>query len=269
MRLILIFVVLFSVSSCRLRHKEQKKHTTDSFNSVLEKHDLKGTILLYDVDKKTFYSNDFAQAEKGFLPASTFKIANTIIALETKVMDNDSSLLLWDGKKRDFKEWEKNLTLREAFQASCVPCFQYIAQKIGVERMNASLEKINYPPMVVNDSTLTDFWLRGPSRITAFQQIAFLEKLKTKKLPIADKTYEEILRIMVIEQTTSHALYGKTGWSYQESNNNGWFVGFIDKHNKTYYFALNVEPKDASELTKFIPGRKQAILEVLTIMNIL
>lgn len=176
MRILITITFYLSIISCSNKAVIKNNDFVNAFDSILVNHDLTGTILVYDPQEKTFYSNDFQKAEKGYLPASTFKIPNSIIALETNVMGSDTTVIKWDGKKRDFKDWERDLTLREAFQASCVPCYQEIALKIGTERMTSYLQKLNYNNMVVNNSTLDHFWLRGDSQISPYEQIFFFRK---------------------------------------------------------------------------------------------
>lgn len=269
MRYSILLLCSLLLLSCSASKQKRNDNFAETFSSILNKYDLVGTLLVYDAQKGIFYSNDFTGAEKGNLPASTFKIPNTIIALETKVMHSDNSIIKWNGEDRHRQELEKDLTLREAFQASCVPCYQEIARKIGTTQMKSYLEKLKYNNMVVNDQTLDYFWLGGNSKITPFEQITFLENLYSQKLPITDATYAMMKKIMLLEKTDAHTLYGKTGWSNDQNINNGWFVGFVEKQNKTYYFALNVEPKDPENLTKFAAGRKQVVLEALSKMNIL
>ncbi|TJZ60798.1 class D beta-lactamase [Sphingobacterium olei] len=239
------------------------------FNSILDNHNVKGSILIYDPQKKTYYSNDFDWANTGFLPASTFKIPNAIIALETSTISSDGTVIKWDGKKRAFESWEKDLTFREAFQASCVPCFQEIARNIGVENMKNYLNKLRYPTMDVRVETLDNFWLYGDSRITQMQQIDFLQRFYTKKLPILTSTRDKMLKLFEIEKTTDYTLSGKTGWSYNEKDNNGWLVGFYEKGKRVYYFALNVIPKDINHMEQFAPSRLKAIREALHQMQLL
>lgn len=241
----------------------------NAFDSILNIYDLTGSILIYNPQERDYYSNDFDWARRGFLPASTFKIPNAIIALETGVMKDDTSVIKWDGAPRDFESWEKDLTLREAFQASCVPCFQEIALKIGTQRMKTYLNKLHYNNMEVTDQNINSFWLRGKSHISCFEQINFLERFVSKKLPILNSTRESMSKIFLIEDNKSYRLSGKTGWSYNESDNNGWFVGFLEKDKKIYYFALNAIPKNPSHMEKFAEGRKQAIYDAFKLLTLL
>lgn len=265
----LFFLTTFASCDLKSGSKNLKNDYKSALDSILDSYDLTGSILIYDPQKKEYYSNDFDWAKRGFLPASTFKIPNSIIALETSVVKSDTSLLKWDGQKRDFENWERDLTLREAFQASCVPCFQEIARKIGADRMKSYLNKLHYTNMEITEQNIDFFWLKGDSRISCFEQIEFLERFVSKKLPILNSTRATMLRIFKIEETDTYRLSGKTGWSYNESDNNGWFVGFVEKDQKNYYFALNAIPNDPAKMEKFAEGRKQGIYDALKLLNIL
>jgi len=93
----------------------------EDFKRILDSTGLVGSILIFDKNKNSYYSNDFKRSETGYLPASTFKIVNSIIALETGVVEDDSTKFKWDGKKRFLPQWEQDLILKDAFHFSCVP----------------------------------------------------------------------------------------------------------------------------------------------------
>ena len=69
----------------------------ESFQKLIDTAGLKGSILLYDAHKAIYYSNDFEWATTGQLPASTYKIPNSIIGLETKEVD-ESTIFKWNGE---------------------------------------------------------------------------------------------------------------------------------------------------------------------------
>ncbi|MHA7128139.1 class D beta-lactamase [Algoriphagus namhaensis] len=221
------------------------------FQAILDSANLTGSILIFDLRSETYYSNDFGWAKKGQLPASTFKIANSIIALETGVVESDSTLFVWDGTPRALSAWEEDLYFVQAFRRSCVPCYQDVARRIGLERMKAFLEKLEYGKIIVDASNLDQFWLQGESKISPIEQIDFLTRFYTSQLPIETRTEELLKRIMLIEETENYKLSGKTGWSIQGDKNNGWFVGFLEKGTEVYFFATNVEPSPEFEMDNF------------------
>jgi beta-lactamase class D len=216
------------------------------FETILANLKVKGAILIYDVKNKTFYSNDFTWTKTGIIPASTFKIPNSIIALETGVIQNDSAIFKWNGEKRNNQKWEQDLTFKEAFQVSCVPCYQEVARKIGVKRMKTYLKKLNYPGMIFDTLTIDNFWLHGKSKISQMQQIDFLERLYFSKLPISKRTENVMKDIMLIEKTESYTLSGKLGWGMRNEKDNGWLVGYLEANNSVYFFATNVEKEEAN-----------------------
>ncbi|MGN0004278.1 MAG: class D beta-lactamase [Sphingobacterium composti] len=265
-----LLLILFLFLSCDFHGKPKRSEEfKNEIEKILAKQDLKGTVLVFDAKNKTYYSNNFKLAEKGYLPASTFKIVNSIIALETNVLKDENDSLKWDGQKRAFESWQKDMTVREAFQASCLPCYQEVARRIGVKRMKSYLNKLHLNNMDVNESTIDNFWIEGKSRITPVEQIDFLQRFYTKKLPILNSTYDKMLRVFEKERTSEYIYFGKTGWSQDNNHNNGWFVGMIDKKPNVYYFALNVEPNDQKNTSKFAAGRELATREILKLFQIL
>ena len=57
-------------------------------------------------------------ATERMAPCSTFKIWNALIGLESGIIASaDEAFYRWDGQTRAIPAWNKNLTLKEAFQA--------------------------------------------------------------------------------------------------------------------------------------------------------
>ncbi|MBF7090976.1 class D beta-lactamase [Flavobacterium sp. ALJ2] len=260
-----LFILINLNVSCQSKKKETKKEIgkdkeiiVAEFDEILDSLKVKGSILVYDSSKNTFYSNDFAWAKKGNIPASTFKIPNTIIALETGVVKSDSTVFKWDGEKRWMKAWEQDLTLKQAFRVSCVPCYQKIARKVGVKRMKEYLKKLDYNTMVFDTLTIDNFWLEGKSRISQFQQIDFLKRLYLSELPISKRTESLMKDIMEVEKTNDYILRGKTGLSNSNGIKNGWFVGYLENKDGVYFFATNIEPTKETNQDDFIAIRLNA-----------
>jgi len=242
-RIAVFLILLMSLSAnCQTNNSQYKEILVPEFNKILDSLKVKGAILIYDISNKTYYSNDFSWAKTGFIPASTFKIPNSIIALETGVIKNESDVFKWNGEKRWNKKWEQDLTFKDAFRVSCVPCYQEVARKIGVERMKTYLNKINYKEMIFDSTTIDNFWLEGESKITQIQQIQFLKRFYFSELNISKKTTSIVKNIMLIEKTEDYAISGKTGLSVKNDLYNGWFVGYFEVKNKVYFFATNLEP---------------------------
>jgi beta-lactamase class D len=193
---------------------------------------------------------------------------NSIIALETSIVENENTIFRWDGKERYLKLWEQDLTFSDALKYSCVPCYQEIAKKIGSKRMNNYLQKLNYGEMVVNSFNIDKFWLEGNSQISQFQQIDFLIRLYKSKLPISLKTETIIKKMLVLKETSNYKLSGKTGWSIRNNNNNGWFVGYLEKNDQVFFFATNINPQNSFDMKMFSLIRKKITMKAFKALQI-
>lgn len=231
------------------------------FDVILDSNQLEGSMLFYDVNRGKWLSNDFKWAEQRRLPASTFKIVNSIIGLETGQVVTDKIEFKWDGKKRRLKQWEQDFDLKGAFHASCVPCYQDLAKRIGVEQMNAYLDTFEYGQMIVDAESLNVFWLEGESGVSQIEQVNFLTAFYNNTLPISMKTTTAMKSLMVIDQNDAYTLSGKTGWSIRNGNNNGWFVGYIEKGDDLYFFATNVNPESNFNMDLFPKIRSAITME--------
>lgn len=245
-----------------------KQIANQGFQQILDAAEVNGVILIFDEKNNTYHSNNFERANQGFLPASTFKIPNSIIALETGVVENENTIFKWDGEKRLLKIWEEDLTFKQALQKSCVPCYQDIARRVGVKRMNEYLEKLDYKKMVVDSSNLDLFWLEGDSRITAMNQVNFLSRLYHSQLSISKRTEKIVKDMIFIDEKPTYKLSGKTGWSIRNGNNLGWFVGYIEKGNDVYFVATNVDPKESFDMKNFTKIRLQVLKEATELLGI-
>jgi beta-lactamase class D len=269
------FLVLMSCSQWQGQKQSPDKDIVHSeiysadLQQIIDSSNVSGSVLVYDPQTRTSWSNNFVRCDSGFLPASTFKIVNSIIALETGVVENDSTIFKWNGEKRRLPAWEQDLTFREAFQVSCVPCYQEIARNIGPQRMNAYLKKFNYGNMVVDSNNIDVFWLEGGSRISMYQQMAFITRFYYKELPISDRTWNILKKMMEIENNGSYIFSGKTGWAIRDGNNTGWFVGYLETKNSAYFIVTNIEPIEAFNMDLFPKIRTKISLEAFKKLKII
>lgn len=278
MKKIYILSILILVFSCTNNKTNSDKNQSpefegevviSEFQTLIDSADVKGSILIYDLKDDKYYSNNFNWAKKGNLPASTYKITNSIIALETGVVQSDSTLFKWNGEERRLNIWEQDMIFKEAFHYSCVPCYQEVARKIGVNQMNKYLDKLDYGKMKVDSTNIDLFWLEGESQINQYQQIEFLKRFYNSELPISKRTETIMKRMIVIEEDETYKLSGKTGWSIRDGNNNGWFVGFVEIKENTYFFATNVEPNQNFNMDLFPIIRKELTFKALKQLNII
>jgi len=247
--------------------KENHNIVNKSFQDILDSANVKGAIVI--LRDNNYHSNDFVWAQTGHLPASTFKIPNSIVALEESIMYDDSVLIEWDGVPRYQKRWEQNLLFREAFHYSCVPCYQDIARLIGVKKMRDYMNDLKYGSMDFDSTNLDMFWLRGKSKINQHQQIDFLKRFNEQQLPISKRTYSIMQRMMIVEDNKEYVLRGKTGWSVQDNVDNCWFVGYVITDKEVCYFATNIEPNVKTNIESIASIRKEVTFKALKSIGVL
>ncbi|WP_428738800.1 class D beta-lactamase [Sulfurimonas sp.] len=215
-----------------------------------------GTFVVYDVEKKKFTGYNYARAKTRYSPASTFKIANSLIGLATNSVSSVDDVLPYKGDEKPLvSAWKHDMGLRQAIKISNVPIYQELARRIGLKQMKKGVMNLEYGNQEIGEK-IDRFWLDGPLKISALEQIKFLTKLIQNSLPLQKKIQESVRDILMLEQGENWKLYGKTGWQNAPNSGIGWFVGWLEKENKFYVFALNMdinEPLDAKkrvELTK-------------------
>ena len=205
-----------------------------------------GTLVIASLDGQTAYVHDEARAARRLPAASTFKIPNTLIALEEKAIAPDE-VLRWDGQLRELPDWNRDQTLESAFRASCVWCYQELARRLGPETYRRYLGKIGFGELS-EPFPPTRFWLDGQLRISANEQVEFLRRVVERRLPFSPASFDTLRRIMVIEATPAYTLRGKSGWATVDKPGVGWFVGTLETRGQTWLFALNIDTRGPQDL---------------------
>jgi len=275
-KLIFLFFISGLLLACKTgsievneRIEENRKlnfEKISAWDSLLANHEVRGAILVLDSIGNIFYGNDSLYSTQGYLPASTFKIPNTLIGLESGVLEDETTMYYWDGERRYLRSWEKDMNLAEAFQASCLPCYQEMTRKIGTEVMQRLVDTLNYGNMIFDGDNYDSFWVQGASKISPFEQIAFLQRIYSETLPVEKKHLEILKEIMIAKKEPAYILSAKTGWSIQDGINQGWYVGRMKKQGKVYYFATHVAPVNQEETTHFAKARIEVSLRAMEIL---
>ncbi|HMR08232.1 MAG TPA: penicillin-binding transpeptidase domain-containing protein [Polyangiaceae bacterium] len=209
-----------------------------------------GAFVLADLNSQITTVVNPEQAATGYLPASTFKIPNTLIGLETGVIPDAGFAQKWDGVKRDGPAvWNQDHDLASAMKSSVVWFYQGIARQIGAERMNHWLGAFHYGNRNTS-AGIDQFWLRGAMRVTPREQVAFLRKLRARSLPVSPAHAELVERLITLEETPKYTLRAKTGLTTQDEQSVGWLVGFVDQPKGNFAFAcvLLVPAKHGAKL---------------------
>jgi len=197
-----------------------------------------------------------------FLPASTFKIVNSLIGLETGRITDEKMMIKWDGIKRWNQDWNKDLTMTEAFKVSAVNYYQEVARRIGRDTMKQWIDTLHYGNMNIS-SPIDSFWLNNTLKISPDEQLGLVKKLYFDKLPFQKRTQQIVRDVMLQEANTQYKLSYKTGWGFDEMQNAiGWIVGWIEENRHVYFFVTFVKSPDKN--IDMISSRMKILKNILT-----
>jgi beta-lactamase class D len=214
--------------------------------------EINGTFVILDQQTGRVLRHDADRARTRFLPASTFKIPNTLIALETGVASGPEFTLHRDSAIAPKQEWwpaswsQHSHTLRTALPASVVWFYQEIARRIGDDRMAEHLRRFDYGNSEIGGG-IDQFWLTGDLRISADEQVEFLRRFHLGQLEVDPRSSRIVRELLLLEETPAYRLSGKTGWvDLGESApvSLGWLVGYLERGGDVYFFAMNMDIRE-------------------------
>jgi beta-lactamase class D len=226
---------------------------------------VEGTFVLLDPQRGRTLRHDPERAGTRFLPASTFKIPNTLVALETGVVDGPDFALVWDSAAAPRQDWwpavwAREHTLRTALPASVVWYYQTLARRIGADRMRAHLRTFGYGNADVSGG-IDRFWLDGGLRISADEQVEFLQRFYHGGLGVSPRSTEIARALLVLEEADDYRLSGKTGWAGPgdpATPDVGWLVGYLERGPEVYFYAINLDIRENADA-----GRRLAITRAI------
>jgi beta-lactamase class D len=221
-----------------------------------------GTFVGYKTDDYLIIASDKDRSGQAFLPASTYKIPNSLIALETGVVgDPDKDVFKWDGVKRSIEAWNQDHTLRSAIAASAVPVYQEIARRIGAERMQKYVDLFEYGNRNIGGG-IDQFWLTGDLRIDPVQQIDFVDRLRRGVLPVGKRSQDLVRDILPMTKAGDATIRTKTGLLGAELGKPslGWVVGWAENGSAQTVFALNMDIREP----RHVAGRMKLAQQCLT-----
>lgn len=231
-----------------------QRSTEKDLKSIFDKYSVDGCFILYDQTGDEYILYHSSLCDTGYIPASTFKIPHTIIALEEGVIQDTNQVIKWDGHDWPNEPWNQDQTLKTAMKYSCVWVYMGFAAQIGLNKYQEYIHSFHYgnknlagPP--------NRFWLAGSFRISANQQIDFLRKFYNYELPdISRRSIDIVKDLIVIEQTDNYKFCGKTGGGMlTDKDYIMWLVGYLEKDNNVYFYAMNFKTNDynASSMARY------------------
>ncbi len=208
-----------------------------------------GAFVLYDLRNNRYVRYNEARCRQRFTPASTFKIPNSLIGLETRVVRDADFLIAWDRQRypnegrpntAPFIHWWKDHTLRSAMKYSVLWYYIEIARQVGARRMQRYVSQFRYG----NGDTsggIEQFWRNSTLRISADEQVDFLRRFHTEELSVSKRSTGIVKDIILLEETATYRLSGKTGAAPSDNGTLAWFVGYLERDGNVYFFALNMD----------------------------
>jgi beta-lactamase class D len=222
---------------------------------------LTGSTTIYDYNNKKWFFTDKQDAKTATLPASTFKILHSLIALEYKAVQNEDEIFEWDGEPKlhlgnVVNAWNRDTDLKGAYENSVIWFYEEVARKIGREAYKKILTESEYGNGNYSEPDV-DFWNYGQFAITPINQIEFLIKLYENRLPFSESTIETVKNLMISGKTDTSTFWDKTGWTRRNGTDIGWWIGYAVTDGNVYFFATRILKNEKDEIPNFLRGRKE------------
>lgn len=253
---LLMLFFLLALSGC------SNNYTTTQ--NYLEDKNIEATIVVSSLNTGKEYIINEDRSKQSFLPASTFKIPNTLIALQEGIIKDENEIIKWDGEDKGLPEWNKDQNLKTALPLSCVWFYQELAQNVGTDKYSEYLNEMNYGNKKIGTRS-DNFWLEGDIRISALEQIDFLKRVYNEEYNFNKNYYKILKNLMIEEKKDDYTLSGKTGWSQRISPQIGWYVGYVETANDTWFFSCNLDIHQNSDADY----RKELVLRYLRELKII
>jgi bla regulator protein BlaR1 len=225
-------------------------------------HDLSGSFVLYDLNSKQYSIYNKKKSVLRVSPNSTYKIFSGLLGLEKGVIGSELNTLYWNGTNYPYDAWNRDQNLNSAMQSSVNWYFQDIDKQVGIKELQNYFKKINYGNYDLS-SGINDYWIESSLKVSPIEQVQLLKSFYLNEFNFKAENIKAIKNAIKISDKNTATMYGKTGTGTVGNKNiNGWFIGFIEKNDNTYFFATNIQASDnangstAAEITQKILKEK-------------
>ena len=235
--------------------------STQAIAQLFDQAQSSGVLVIQRGQKVQVYGNDLSRAGTEYVPASTFKMLNALIGLQHgKATTNE--IFKWDGKKRSFAAWEKDMTLGEAMQASAVPVYQELARHIGLELMQQEVQRIQFGNQQIGQQ-VDNFWLVGPLKVTPKQEVQFVSALAREQLAFDPQVQQQVKAMLFLQERKAYRLYVKSGWGMDVEPQVGWLTGWVETPQaEIVAFSLNMQMRNGMDPAIRLEILQQALAEL-------
>jgi beta-lactamase class D OXA-213 len=223
-------------------HSISANKNSEEIKLLFDQAQTTGVLVIKRGQTEEIYGNDLKRASTAYVPASTFKMLNALIGLEHHKATT-TEVFKWNGQKRLFPDWEKDMTLGDAMKASAIPVYQELARRIGLDLMSKEVKRVGFGNASIG-SKVDNFWLVGPLKITPQQETQFAYQLALKTLPFSQDVQEQVQSMVFIEEKNGSKIYAKSSWGWDVEPQVGWLTGWVvQPQGEIVAFSLNLEMK--------------------------
>ena len=204
-------------------------------------HGYEGSFVLYNSRENSWSVYDPDNARKRISPNSTYKIYDALLGLESGVISPESSVISWNGEACPFEAWEGDQDLNSAIKNSVNWYFQSIDSQLGSDSIKSFLHTIQYG----NQQTGSDmdlYWTDSSLKISPLEQVELLKKFNENEFHFSPDNISAVKKALQLSSSDAGKFFGKTGTGRIDNRDvNGWFVGYVETSDNTYYFSVNIK----------------------------
>lgn len=249
------------------------KEIRPDFGKYFDQCQVTGALVIYDNARQRWILSDTVATQQATLPASTFKVINLLIALETKTIPDENHIVSWPGSTDTAKYGYRpdiyhDISVKEAFEVSAGWAFVELAKKIGRANYKRYLTACGYGNVNLSQQD-ADFWNFGAFAISPQDQVAFLKKVYDGNLPFSKRNLDILKKIMVTETNPGYTIRSKTGWTRDSGINTGWWMGYVTTKDNVYFFATRLLQDRKNNQASFGSCRKEITLSVFRDLKII
>jgi beta-lactamase class D len=204
-----------------------------------------GCFELFDLKtNKLVVRSDPRRCAQRTSPCSTFKVPLALMAFDSGILKDETSMMKWDGTKTSRDVWNRDQTAASWMQNSVVWFSQRLTPQLGMEKVKAYLSRFDFGNQDMSGG-LTTAWLDSSLQVSPDEELRFWERFWREELPVSKHAFDMTKKITFVGKSDSGwTLHGKTGSGGVGARGPnqetklwlGWFVGHVVRGDREYVF---------------------------------